>query len=85
MIYRLLRYCYPDTINLRYVSGEDLCVIVVDRGLVDDHLPNNVLKALIRCQEEIVGSRYNTDEVQLLRETQKEIINREICEALLFL
>jgi hypothetical protein len=35
------------------VSGEDLAVIIVDRGMMDDHLPNNVLAALKRCQSEV--------------------------------
>lgn len=39
--------------ELRHVNGEDLSVIMVDRGMVDDHLPNNVLAALKRCQQEV--------------------------------
>ena len=35
------------------MSGEDLAVIIVDRGMMDDHLPNNVLAALKRCQSEV--------------------------------
>ena len=38
---------------MRHVSGEDLAVIIVDRGMMDDHLPNNVLAALKHCQKEV--------------------------------
>ena len=34
------------------MNGEDLAVIVVDRGMIDDHLPNNVLAALLKCQRQ---------------------------------
>lgn len=36
-----------------HVNGKDLAVIIVDRGMVEDHLPNNVLAALKRCQREL--------------------------------
>ena len=49
------------------MKGEDLCVIIVDRGMVDDHLPNNVLAALRRCRRELVGSKYDSTETALLR------------------
>lgn len=56
---------------MRHVNGEDLAVIVVDRGMIDDHLPNNVLAALKRCQREAQkcvsskrkGSRVNGSKV----------------------
>lgn len=43
---------------MRHVNGEDLAVIMVDRGMVDDHLPNNVLAALKRCQREARAQGY---------------------------
>ena len=41
------------------MSGEDLAVIIVDRGMFEDHLPNNVLAALKRCQKEFGSGRRN--------------------------
>lgn len=46
--------------------------------MVDDHLPNNVLRALGRCQKEIVGQQYSSDEVTSLRERQAIQINHAI-------
>ena len=37
---------------MHHVNGEDLPVILVERGMIEDHLPNNVLAALLRCQEQ---------------------------------
>ena len=42
-------------------------MIIVDRGMMDDHLPNNVLAALKRCQREVrqvstVGSKSREQE-----------------------
>ena len=54
---RLLRLCYPDKLVMRHVNAEDLAVILVDRGMVDDHLPNNVLTALKKCQQQVSRGR----------------------------
>ncbi len=54
------------------MNGEDICVIMVDRGMVQDHLPNNVLAALIRCKKEMVGRQYKQREIRDLRMQEKE-------------
>jgi len=38
------------------ICNEDLCVITVDRGTIDDHLPNNVLNALKRCKQQFMDA-----------------------------
>ena len=53
-------------------------VIVVDRGLVEDHLPNNVLKALLRCQDELVGPRHSPADVSALRKEEAAKIDKLI-------
>ena len=62
---------------MRHINDDDLSVIVVDRGMVDDHLPNNVLSALKRCQKKLVGSLYNAEEMQTMREEKIARITRE--------
>ena len=49
-------------------------MIAVDRGMVDDHLPNNVLAALKRCQREIVGSIDDPEVLALRQERIKKKI-----------
>lgn len=40
--------CYPDEIaSAQWVSMEDLCVIILDEGVVDNHMPNNVMDSLV--------------------------------------
>ena len=31
---------------MQWVSTEDLCVIILDQGVVDNHMPNNVMDSL---------------------------------------
>jgi hypothetical protein len=49
-----LGYCYPNRLAVERISSEDLCVMIMDRGMMDDHLPNAVLNALKRCQKEFL-------------------------------
>lgn len=39
--------CYPDRVaSVQWVSTEDFCVIILDQGVVDNHMPNNVMDSL---------------------------------------
>ena len=49
-----LGYCYPNRLAVERISSEDLCVMIMDRGMIDDHLPNAVLNALKRCKNEFL-------------------------------
>ena len=49
-----LGYCYPNELAVERISSEDLCVIIMDRGMMDDHLPNAVLNALKRCKKQFL-------------------------------
>ena len=49
-----LGYCYPNKLSVERISSEDLCVLLMDRGMVDDHLPNSVLNALKRCKNQFL-------------------------------
>ena len=49
-----LGYCYPNRLAVERISSEDLCVMIMDRGMIDDHLPNAVLNALKRCKKEFL-------------------------------
>ena len=60
---------------MNHVNSEDICVITVDRGMVDDHLPNSVLAALLRCQKEIVGRQYRPRKVMSLRIEERQKIS----------
>lgn len=52
-----LGYFIPNRMKVHHIPGEDLCVIKIDRGMIDDHLPNNVLNSLKRCQQQLIVSR----------------------------
>ena len=60
--------CYPDRLVVRHLNDEDLSVIMIERGMVDDHLPNNVLNALKGCQKEQVGNFRDAEEIRSMKE-----------------
>ena len=43
-------------------------MIIIDRGAVDDHLPNHVLAALQRFKRQALAQSYREAEVERLRE-----------------
>ena len=43
-------YFYPNKLSVERIDNEDLCMLEIDRGMFDDHLPTAVLSALKRCQ-----------------------------------
>ena len=49
-----LGYCYPNQFSLEHISSEDLCVLKIDRGMFDDHLPNAALNALKMCKRKFM-------------------------------
>ena len=63
---------------MNHVNSEDSSEIIVDRGMVGDHLPNHVLSALLRCQKEIVGTLYKPNEVRSLRINKRQKISERV-------
>ena len=63
---------------MNHVNSEDICELIVDRGMFDDHLPNRVLSALLHCQKQIVGRQYKSNEVELLRLEERRKISELI-------
>jgi len=59
------------------ICNEDLCVITVDRGTIDDHLPNNVLNALKRCKQQFMDSVYNPGEVDHMQRKKSRDRHKE--------
>ena len=55
-----LGFCFPNKLSVERISSEDLCVLIVDRGMVDDHLPNSVLNALKRCKKQFLTKHRGT-------------------------
>lgn len=49
------------------LQNEDLCMIMIDRGAVEDHLPNHVLASLERFKRQSLAPYYNEAEVDRLR------------------
>ena len=39
--------CFPSRMKVTRTSADDLCVIIINRGIVEDHLPNEVRVAAI--------------------------------------
>ena len=42
----------PRVIKATWIQIEDLCVIVADRGISGDHLPNSVMGACKECRQQ---------------------------------
>ncbi len=47
-----LGYFYPNKLSVELIDNEDLCILEIDRGMFDDHLPTAVLSALKQCQRD---------------------------------
>ena len=53
------------------LRNEDLCMILIDRGVVEDHLPNHVLDSLVQFKQQCLAQHYREEEVKKLREVGK--------------
>ena len=60
-------------------KNEDFCVIEVDRGMVQDHLPNEVLSAMLRCKDQLIDEcGYIPEELDKFRKSKlKERLKRQ--------
>lgn len=60
------------------VPNENIGVILVDKGMVEDHLPNHVLSALKLCKEKLlIGRRdYSSAKIMELRERNENLYRR---------
>ena len=69
-------------LTLTEVCNENIGVILIDRGMVDDHLPNRVLAALKICKENLLVKHPNFDyeKIKTKRE-QNEQLYRKIYRA----
>ena len=67
------RWCDKDKLVMTEAYRENLCVILVDNGMIDDHLPNYVLAALKAYKLES-GITFNHEEIE--REREKQAILR---------
>ncbi len=65
-------WCGKDSLVLDEVYRENLCVILVGDGMVDDHLPNNVLSALKAFKSEC-GVAFKEDEIKRQRKQQESL------------
>ena len=70
-------YFYPNQLEMERVRNEDLCMIIIDRGAVEDHLPNHVLAALQRFKRQSLGQSYREAEVERLREEAWREMNQK--------
>ena len=78
-----LGYCYPNQLEMQRVRNEDLCMIIIDRGVVDDHLPNHVLNSLKRFKRQCLTEYYHETDVDNLRkQRRKEMQERKKARAL---
>lgn len=59
------------------VNRENLCVILIDKGILEDHLPNHVLDALKHCKCKFMNSpeTYNRDAIAEERERQERHVH----------
>ena len=63
--------CYPNQLEMERLRNEDLCMILIDRGVVEDHLPNHVLDSLVQFKQQCLAQHYREEEVKKLREVGK--------------
>ena len=57
------------------VNRENMCIIFLDSGVIDDHLPNNVLDSLkkVKVQCMNIPNMYKKDEIQAIRKQQAKL------------
>lgn len=53
-------------------SFEDFSTLIVDKGIVEDHLPTEVMAALKRCHKQYVHGQYDPAEIKKIRESRQE-------------
>lgn len=53
-------------------SFEDFSTLIVDKGIVEDHLPTEVMAALKRCHKQYVRGQYDPAEIKKIRERRQE-------------
>ena len=76
--FSICRCCGDDKFTVMEVNRENMCVIMVDEGAVDDHLPNHVLHALESCKSQFINSSktYDREAVRKEREKREELLHR---------
>ena len=57
---------------MKRLRNEDLCMIMIDHGVVEDHLPNHVLDSLVQFKQKCLLHHYNEEEVKSLREDKNQ-------------
>ena len=64
--------------KLTWKSFEDFRVIVVDRGMVEDHLPTAVYANLQRVKKQFIHCKYNPEETEEIRKQAQEDYRRRM-------
>jgi hypothetical protein len=69
-------------LTVREVHNENLGTILVDKGMIEDHLPNHVLAALRLCWDKLLLNtpHYDPSRIKRLRE-KKEKLYRQVFRA----
>ena len=69
-------------VSVREVHNENLGTILVDKGMIEDHLPNHVLAALRLCWDKLLlnSPHYDPSKIKKLRE-KKEKLYRQVFRA----
>ena len=69
-------------VSVREVHNENLGTILVDKGMIEDHLPNHVLAALKLCWDKLLRNspHYDPSKIKQLRE-KKEKLYRQVFRA----
>ena len=67
--------CHPSEMEMVRVRNEDLCVILMDKGIVEDHMPNHVLDSLVRFKKQAILPHYShtgVEEIKSKQETDRQ-------------
>lgn len=65
-------------VSVREVHNENLGTILVDKGMIEDHLPNHVLAALRLCWDKLLlnSPHYDPSKIKKLREKKEKLYRR---------
>ena len=67
-----------DHVCVSEVHNENMGVILVDKGMVEDHLPNHVLAALVQCRERLLltSPQYDPSKMREMRERNEDFYRK---------
>lgn len=70
--------CNPPELEVTWLKGEDLGVILADRGMFEDHMPTNVINTLRAYHKEVSSRNKEQLTNERVEKTRKDSMHNEI-------